>query len=547
MTTEFVLRIRADDAASATIKKIEASLLKVSEPMDKMNRRFNKIGASGTFHLSSIEKGLSGITAATTKAIDQLSILSPGFAALGSASIVAGLTATSIKFANLGSNITRTSGLIGESKRDLQAWHVAGRAAGIGDEEMDSSLISMQNAIRGAAYGQNPAAAGILQSKGVKIDMDKNGLVENYHKAIVDTLTMLEGIKSPQGRRAAAAELGASNLLPMLEKNWRKSIDDAYKNNQIKSDGDIERGDRFKDNLRRLDESIGNLSTSIGGTLAPKVENLANSITNFINKNEESISKSVGPAIEAGAVGIGLKWLPKWLKTPGLGLALLSHTEDLNGGEEAWLAERDRREKLGLSIPPADWKKSKEYQDSVKNEGKQEYKHPATFSLSMPRGLRNNNPGNIEYGDFAKRMGAVGSDGRFAIFDSLEKGKQATDSLLESYSSRGFDTVNKIINRWAPLSENNSGAYANTVSSKIGVDPNQKLTREQLKSLAEAMYGVENGPAYKSNQDTSNTTAVQPQFNVTVLNANPGTRVEVKAPDGNQVPARVYYSMPNRY
>src|SRR6476661_5281151 len=76
-----------------------------------------------------------------------------------------------------------------------------------------------------------------------------------------------------------------------------------------------------------------------------------------------------------------------------------------------------------------------------------------------PRGIRNNNPGNIEAGKFAATVqGFQGSDGRFAQYANPEDGIKAADKLLQSYASRGLNTVNGIVNRWAPPSENNTGA-----------------------------------------------------------------------------------------
>ena len=185
---------------------------------------------------------------------------------------------------------------------------------------------------------------------------------------------------------------------------------------------------------------------------------------------------------EAGSVLMGLKWLPKVLKGPGLGLYLGTRSEDLNVGEDEWLKERDRREKQGLSIPPADWKTNKDYQDSVRHEGASGYQHPAASPTSDTRGIRNNNPGNIEYGAFARSMGATGTDGQAAAL-----------GLLERYYDKKLDTVNKIINRWAPPTENDTGTYARTVASRVGVDPDAPLSRDQLASVRDAIFNYENG------------------------------------------------------
>jgi hypothetical protein len=53
---------------------------------------------------------------------------------------------------------------------------------------------------------------------------------------------------------------------------------------------------------------------------------------------------------------------------------------------------------------------------------------------ALTRGLRNNNPGNIEFGSFAKKYGATGSDGRFAIFPTMVDGIRAIAELLIVYS-----------------------------------------------------------------------------------------------------------------
>lgn len=94
---------------------------------------------------------------------------------------------------------------------------------------------------------------------------------------------------------------------------------------------------------------------------------------------------------------------------------------------------------------------------------------------SRSRGIRNNNPGNIEFGPFAERHGAVGSDGRFAQFEDPKQGVGAMQALLGSYQDRGLNTIEQMVNRWAPPSENDSGAYAQAVASAVGVDPRQPI------------------------------------------------------------------------
>lgn len=122
----------------------------------------------------------------------------------------------------------------------------------------------------------------------------------------------------------------------------------------------------------------------------------------------------------------------------------------------------------------------------------------------QPRNMRNNNPGNIEDGDFAKSLpGYAGTDGRFAKFASPEAGTQAQTRLLASYGQRGFNTVAKIIGRWAPASDGNDVAgYARFVSQKLGVSPDQPLDLNNPQvagAVAEAIKQFEGGPQTASN------------------------------------------------
>lgn len=113
-----------------------------------------------------------------------------------------------------------------------------------------------------------------------------------------------------------------------------------------------------------------------------------------------------------------------------------------------------------------------------------------------PRGLRNNNPGNIEAG--ADRWdGQTGSDGRFATFDSPEAGIRALARTLLTYQEKhGLNTVEGIIGRWAPPGENKTQAYARAVADAIGFEPTTSLDLKDakvLQSLTRAIIMRENG------------------------------------------------------
>lgn len=115
---------------------------------------------------------------------------------------------------------------------------------------------------------------------------------------------------------------------------------------------------------------------------------------------------------------------------------------------------------------------------------------------SLPRGIRNNNPLNIEAGSFTQgQPGFSGSDGRFARFDTPEAGIGAANKLLDIYQNKyGLNTPAGIIGRWAPAGDgNNVSAYASAVAKQLGISPNDPVPPEMRPQLIAAMGQHENG------------------------------------------------------
>jgi hypothetical protein len=98
--------------------------------------------------------------------------------------------------------------------------------------------------------------------------------------------------------------------------------------------------------------------------------------------------------------------------------------------------------------------------------------------LKNPRGLRNNNPGNIRLGnDWVGEI--VGNDSNFETFKAVEYGIRALHILLDVYA-RKYNAVNAhdIIHRFAPMHENQTNSYIISVVAYI-----QKLSNKNITSL----------------------------------------------------------------
>ncbi|EKY5474169.1 hypothetical protein N2K09_RS01515 [Escherichia coli] len=120
------------------------------------------------------------------------------------------------------------------------------------------------------------------------------------------------------------------------------------------------------------------------------------------------------------------------------------------------------------------------------------------------RGIRNNNPGNLEYSKTNPWVGQTGDDGRFAKFETPEHGIRALGRNLMSYQRQGIDTVSEIINRWAPPTDkNDTMSYIKAVCEQLGVSADEPLDASNpdiLKALCAAIIHHENGSQPYSDQ-----------------------------------------------
>ena len=117
-------------------------------------------------------------------------------------------------------------------------------------------------------------------------------------------------------------------------------------------------------------------------------------------------------------------------------------------------------------------------------------------SPNLPRGIRNNNPGNILVNPgFAWRgQTGVDSDG-YLLFSAPVYGLRAICILWVNYREyHGCVTIRDYISRWAPPVSNNTEAYIRFVCSCLGIGPNEAVDIHACsKSILEAIVTFENG------------------------------------------------------
>lgn len=121
-----------------------------------------------------------------------------------------------------------------------------------------------------------------------------------------------------------------------------------------------------------------------------------------------------------------------------------------------------------------------------------------TTHKTQPRGLRNNNPGNLRRSsDNWQGLRPVQADPEFFQFETMAYGYRALIRTLQNYRRiHGLRTVAEMIARWAPQHENDTAAYIRAVCQDLQV-PDSYVPdvddRETMCALAAAISRVENG------------------------------------------------------
>lgn len=118
--------------------------------------------------------------------------------------------------------------------------------------------------------------------------------------------------------------------------------------------------------------------------------------------------------------------------------------------------------------------------------------------MSVPRGIRNCNPLNIER-NATKWQGLrpQQTDERFCQFISMEYGYRAAFRTLLTYTKQyNLHTIRGWISRWAPPVENDTDKYIHVVCSRAKLNADIHISvcdKEKMVAIVSAMAYMENG------------------------------------------------------
>jgi len=121
--------------------------------------------------------------------------------------------------------------------------------------------------------------------------------------------------------------------------------------------------------------------------------------------------------------------------------------------------------------------------------------HPAWMGVKPTLGQRNNNYGNLRTNDPFE--GKTGVNKSYDTYETPEKGMRALARVLDTYSSKhGINTIDQLINRYAPASDNTGGSHENYkkfLAQRLGVNPNDPIdVKGRRAELMDAIIRFEN-------------------------------------------------------
>lgn len=429
-----------------------------------------------------------------------------------------GVTLTIGGVSALFSNITRNMTQLGNASayldipvKRLDGLERAASAAGVSSEELVGTLKTLRESQAWLKQGysnvnQFTQAMARLQSiTGVDLTGSSNvdDLFGNVRKA-------LRKINSKDLRLLLANELGLSaGLQRTINDNSFDKNADYFTKASAANEEQVKQAQRMAVQIEILNQGYSNMGRklyeNVGVPLAEKVLPLLNEFVDYLSSHEKEITDffqhcSDGVKVFADAVG-GAENAIKLLI--GAYVALKAKGLLLPAARVAGSAASGAIGVVGAgAVTAAAGIGSLLYSKGTVSQSEENREIARLSKLNQaarsPRGIRNNNPGNLEY---RGQLGTVGGDGRYAKFATPYDGIKAISNQLMRYhtgktTGRPLQTVADIISTWAPSNENNTPAYINQVANALGVGVNDKLNLKDklmMGKLVSAIIKHENG------------------------------------------------------
>ncbi|MFA7942065.1 phage tail tip lysozyme [Pseudomonas brenneri] len=309
MANTFTITISAVDKASATVRKVNDSVSRMTRPFEEVGKSFKSLGRELGFER--IGKNLTNIGREASGAARSIGNIVAPMAAITGIGSVAGVAALAVNWAKLGRSIDSSAHGIGISADQLQTFQGAAKMVGIDTELATGSLSSLATTMQDAQWGRNQGALLMLNKLGIGLKKAKDGSwdVVGEYKAIANAIASQ---KSPQVQALIANNLGLGGMLPFLREGAAgiERYEATVKRlGYVMSDDAVKRGKEFSQSLSGLNLVIDGTKNSIGDKLIPVMKPLVDQFTNWLAVNRDLIASDIGEWAKGFAVWINkVEW-----------------------------------------------------------------------------------------------------------------------------------------------------------------------------------------------------------------------------------------------
>lgn len=471
----------------------------------------------------------------------------------------AGATGFTKYIVNTGAQLDRMSKNLGTSADRLSRWQGAVRISGGTAEGALNSFQSLNASLTELKLTGNTGILPYLQALGVSLS-DASGKARPLEDILLDIGDSLKKVPNREDAYNIGRNLGLDEGTVNLLMRSRAEISKMLAEQKGFSDADAKAAREAQENWERTKIEIERTTQTIVIAALPALKQIAESFQKIAEVATPVLKGAVdgfndineatnGWLLTLGMVAVALK--------AAIGLLNIFTTKSAEAGGKRSLSGLGRLGALGAAgaggYAVGGWINknyiegtetgdrigrtvaqvlaffgNKEAQEAIDiNEGRKPpapTPSPSSTAPSMPsakgaptptlpsappsgeklsRAERNFNPGNLNY---AGQKGATlesGPNARFARFQTMQEGIAALVKQLQRYGARGLDTIEKIINTYAPSSENNAGAYINRLAKDLGIGASTKLNLNDPNTMAGLVKGIaahEAGRSYLSDQ-----------------------------------------------
>lgn len=423
----------------------------------------------------SVKKGGDEVSSALAEVGRQAALLFIGFEGIkGAINFFAGIN---VATANLG----RFSKNVGESAHEVNTWQSAVELAGGSSKDAQADLMGLSNSITALkATGDVSPLLLLFQRMGVAI-YDAQGRTRkltDLYKDLGDKLKQYNRADAFNLARQAGLSESTFNLIRAEGDERERLLRLAEQNNTV-TDESTQKAAELQEEWRGIGQTVKGFGLTLLGDITPAVRTVFEWVQKLFTgiKNTgflQGVFTALGGAIRvvvdlARIAWSGLSQLFNLLADTKLGKII----------EKLWGFAKG----FGKSFVEQADKMADEYAPP----GKTAAPATPTGATRVRSKADRNNPGDLRY---AGQAGAT-NEGGFASFKTLAEGIAASNKQLNLFASRGINTIDKIIQKWAPPNENNTAAYKAYVSKFVGKGVNEELTAADRQKLLQAIFNNE--------------------------------------------------------